>query len=404
MNRDLYLWFIGGCLIVFATFWVEWGAYWVYPLSTGIILFSVSILRKFVSETWYLGLMFWIPAIGMCTWQRQILHLDMMYLTPREGILHLVKLVWQCHQNLWIILAVCSLILIKLERRLYIPMLVLTLTCGINQLLVEDLVKNMYQSAWNQANLDIWLIESLRIISIISVYPVWKKVNRQQKWSLCMVGLLNGWITAPFVALLLWSAPSTTPTLKDLPLSKTELGSLIPSAVPSLNNMQIQLNAQGTTSLQKINWWCDAIVKPNWNTRMRTYAVIEMSASSPLTDLAPYLSNIFSRGISEIGFLQQNPTKHFPPLSKHLQNPIQHWVLDPYPKDTRIGVWENSVIDWHNDVGTQCAVWVNWDTTQQSLSDLYSQLNQHCLKPFGLIIGVPANNWVSPIACSNLGH
>ena len=231
--------------------------------------------------------------------------------------------------------------------------------------------------------------------------PIWKRVTRTEKWSLCLIGLLNGWLTAPMVGLLIWTLPNTTPTLQDLPLSQSELGALIPSAVPSIQNMQVQLDAQGTQVLPKSRWWCDATIKPNWTTRMRTYSVIEMSATTTLHSLKPYLSNILSRGISEIGFLQKNPTEFsIPPLNKHLNNPVQHWVLDPYPPNTRVGVLTDSGIQWRQSEGTQCAVWVGWDTTQQSLSDLHSQLNLECTKPYGLLIGEPSAVWVSPIDCS----
>lgn len=368
-----------------------------------VVLICVYKLGQHVDDRWALSLMVWIPIVGLISWQRQILHMDLAYISPQQGILHISKLIWQSHQLSWSLLIIGSIFLHLFYQSWAWVMTLSTLAHILSGILIDDLVQHLSLERFQEAESSIWMIEGIRWLPLLSIFWLWPNESWIRRLIVLVILSVQLWISTPFVGLLLWSAPVSHPIeLTNLPISKSVLGSTIPSANPLSITFVEQLNSQGTEVLPRAGWWCDSTPKEPWQNRLRAYSVIEMASESSLKTLQPHLPAILHRGISELGVLQRSSTKidgFF--LSKHLEYPVQHWILDPPPEAASIAYWNGHTLQWQRVQSNLCAVWLPWSTTFQQMSDIYQELDTigHCTKPYGVIFGDVQKIWTPPIPC-----
>jgi len=369
-----------------------------------VILLCVYKLGQHVEDRWALSLMVWIPIVGLISWQRQILHMDLAYISPQQGIIHISKLIWQSHDLSWSLLIIGCGFLHLFHKSWAWVLTLSTLAHIVSGFMIEDLVQHLSSERFQEAEWCVWIIESMRLVPFLSIVWLWPNESFIRRMIILVMSALQLWISSPFVGLLLWTAPTTQPNQsKDLlPMSEVLLGSTVPSAHPESDTFLEQLNAQGTETLPRAGWWCDSTPKEPWQNRMRAYAVIEMTADSSLSTLRPHLASILHRGVSELGILHRTSTQLdgvF--LNQHVEFPVQHWLLDPPPETASIAYWDGNIIQWQRVQSNQCAVWIPWSTTIQQVSDIYGQLfaSGNCTKPFGLIFGDTQKIWSPPIPC-----
>ena len=386
-----------------ALYALDWGPYWMYPISMMVILMCIYKLGQHVDDRWTLSLMVWIPIVGLLSWQRQILHMDLAYISPQQGIIHIAKLIWQSHQLSWSLLLIGSAFL-HLFHKAWAWMLTLSLGCHlISGVMIEDLVQHLSMERFQEAEWSILIIEGIRWLPTISIIWLWPNESLIRRLIILVMCTLQLWISAPFVGLLLWSAPATHPIQQgNLPTSEIVLGSTIPSANPLSENFTVELDAQGSGLLPRAGWWCNSTPKIPWQNRLRAYAVIEMDSESTLETLHPHLPEIMNRGISELGILQRTSQRiEGVFLQKHLEYPVQHWLMDPPPETASIAYWDGQTVQWQRVQSEQCAVWIPWSATLQQVTNIYQQLHTsgHCVKPYGVIFGEMQKVWRPPIPC-----
>ena len=228
--------------------YMNWGPYWMYPISMTVIMLCVHKLGQYVDNRWALSIMLWIPVIGLVSWQRQILHLDMGYLSPQLGVIHITKLIWQCHHHAWSLLLIGSVFLHFFDKSWAWIMFLTTLCHVVSGFMIEDLVQHISLGRYQSAEWSIWVIESIRWLPCVGIFWMWNQNTLIKRTMVVMFLLVQVWLTAPFVGLLILSAPRTVPTEQNLPTSAAFLGSTVPVATPSSSNFEAQLNAQGNKS------------------------------------------------------------------------------------------------------------------------------------------------------------
>lgn len=382
----------------------NWGAHWMYPVTLPWIVYWTHVLMLKGVDKWYVSFVLWIPAIGMITWQRAILHLDLQYLKPSEGIEHVLKLIWQNHQHGWALLCAASIGAWFVHRRMCLVLLLIGFANGITQLGTVEILRGFHHGDWNQASRWLVVIEGCRVFGLI---PLWFGIRNRSRQHLKMttifLSLLTLWLTAPFVSLLLWRLPVSTPTVA-IPESMRQLGSMLSPANPTGIEFSNILNKQGTSPLPKARWWCKTESHPGWKDQLHAFALLEMTRSDTLETLAPYLPNIFGRGVTHIGMLTQHNTDHwYPPLNKHLQYPTQHWFLSPPPETTRIAeaVEKSTALNWVREGDEYCTLTVPWDISIQQLSQHHDTLRKEysCIAPIFLSINPIETVWSSPVPC-----
>ena len=381
---------------------LDWGPHWMYAVSVPWIVYWTHLLASKGFDRWYVSFVLWIPALGMITWQRAILHLDMQYLSPAYEIEHFLKLIWQNHQHGWALLTGAMIGAWFIEKRMCLILGLLALGNGVSQGLLVGILQTLTNQEWDRLALYLLSIEFLRWIPL---FPLWWSYTQRpipyQSGTNLILSLLSLWITSPFISLLLWLHPVSMPTI-DLPDGSLGLGGTIPVANPAHTTFLTQLDQQGTTALPKASWWCQTEAKPNWQTETRAFALLELPPTSSLSTLQSTLPHLFVRGISHLGILTKNQNKHwYPPLAKHLDFPVNHWVLSPIPRSVRVLQYNNETLQIERDGNQHCALVTSWDMTIQSLSETYDQLQTEfqCPSPVFLSIAPQTDLWTSPVSC-----
>lgn len=379
----------------------------MYPITLPWIVYWSHILVNKGLPRWYASFLLWIPAIGMITWQRAILHMDFRYLKYSEGLLHPLKLMWQSQHNGWILLLGASIGGWFMHRRMSVVLLLVAIANGFIELGMTDIIRSMDAKNWTRTSL--WLI-SVECARWIPLWLLWHKISQRKQRTPYLISttlflsLLALWVCGPFISLLIWSQPVSVPTIK-VPQSNTSLGMSLPIANPYNGNFDKVLDAQGTTSLPKANWWCRTEAKPNWSTQHRAFAGIELVGDSTFVDLKPHLLEIFQRGITHVGLLTTARDTHwYPPLAKHLRYPSRHWYLTPPPNTARIAKIEpDHSIEWLRQGDDHCALLITWDQTISSAVVSHDELvfDHQCKANIFLVLtdSQEQTEWTPPIPC-----
>ena len=380
----------------------------MYPVTLPWIVYWSHILVNKGLPRWYASFLLWIPAIGMITWQRAILHLDFRYLKYSEGLLHPLKLMWQSQQNGWILLLGASIGAWFMHRRMSVILLLVAVANGLTQIGLTDIIRSIEHKRWTETS--IWLL-SIECIRWIPLWLLWHNIRKRQAnipyvfSTTLFMSLLALWVCGPFVSLLLWFQPVSTPTIQ-VPLSQLSLGMSLPMANPQSPNFVKELNAQGTTPLPKASWWCNTEAKSNWSTQHRAFAGIEMPGEATLRDIEPHLfKKIFQRGITHMGWLTKAKDKHwYPPLAKHLRYPGVHWYLTPPPNTARIAtIGDEGSVEWIRQGDDHCALLTSWEETIESAVSNHNSLvrDHHCESTIFLVLtdSQEQTEWIPPIPC-----
>ena len=382
----------------------------MYPITLPWIVYWAHILISKGLPRWYAAFLPWIPAIGMITWQRAILHMDFRYLKPSEGILHPLKLMWQSQQNGWLLLLAAAIGAWFMHRRMSVVLVLVALANGATEIAITDVVHSLHRKNWTQASL--WLI-GIECVRWLPLLILWHRIGQRRdripylSSTTCLISLVALWLSGPFVSLLIWFQPAAQPTIA-VPTTKTNLGMTLSIANPTNPEFATQLATQGSTPLPKANWWCRTVAKPNWKTQHRAFSGIELTADSDFLDLKPHLFEMFRRGITHIGLLTESiEHQWYPPLSKHLRYPALHWYMTPPPSTARIAVFDaKGAISWIRDGDTHCALALSWETTIQEAVDAHYKLTttHQCEANIFLSIAKSPHHqfeWEPPIACPN---
>ena len=380
----------------------------MYPITLPWIVYWSYVLIGKNLPRWYASFLPWIPAIGMITWQRAILHLDLKYLDHSEGILHPLKLMWQSQQNGWILLLGASIGTWFMDRRMSLILLCVTLGNGITEMALTTVVQSLHTKKWTQASLWLFGIECVRWLPLVFF---WHNINQRRKdtkylsSTTILMSLIALWISGPFVSLLIWAHPTSQPST-NVPSSLPALGMTLPVANPMSPNFASQLNAQGSTPLPKASWWCNTEAKPNWKSQHRAFTGIELPADLKLKDLRPHLFEIFQRGITHVGVLTKTTDSHwYPPLSKHLRYPVLNWYMTPPPTTARIAVIDTEgAIEWLRNGDTHCTLSLSWENTIRDATNAHQLLvREHQCAP-NIFLSITASprqqiKWEPPIPC-----
>ena len=386
----------------------DWGAHWMYPITLPWIVYWAHILITKGMPRWYASFLVWIPAIGMITWQRAILHLDLRYLKASEGILHPLKLMWQSQQNGWMLLLGATIGAWFMNKRMSFALILVALGNGFTEIALTNILRGLHNGEWTQTSL--WLI-SIEIIRWVPLYFLWQRFDTRRNTlpylgsTSVFLSIVTLWLSGPLVSLLLWFQPNSKPTIP-VPETTLSLGMTIPIANPLDIHFEKQLNAQGTTQLPKASWWCRPEAKPNWETQHRAFAAIELDRASTLETIQPHIYEIFRRGITQVGMLSKSTKSHwYPPLAKHLEYPGIHWYVSPPPTSSRmVSLKQDQSLEWIRNGNDHCALQASWQTSIQHLTDTYGTLvDQHqCQPPIFLSISHNPNSeseWNPPIPC-----
>ncbi len=380
----------------------NWGAHWMYPISLPWIVYWTHLLVVKGLNRWYVSFLLWIPAVGMITWQRAILHLDTHYLAPSEGIVHLLKLIWQSQHHGWSLLLGGAIAAWYIHRRMAFALGSIAIANGLSEIGIAEIVRNMNKQNWNVVST--WLI-SIEVFRVAGLLVLFQDLSTRTlriphlRLTSIFLGVLSVWLSAPFISLLLLFLPVAQPS-NQVPTSRVNIGTLLPLANPTSPDFTTVLNAQGSTELPKAGWWCNREAKPNWKTERRAFAALELSSDATLQDLHPSLDTIFQRGISHIAFVTKAPNMHwYPPLNKHLEYPMHHWILSPPPSSTTVFVATNVQLTKVREGSEYCTIETTWDTTVGMLSEQYNALQSECTTPIFLSIEPISTGWVSPIPC-----
>ena len=380
----------------------------MYPITLPWIVYWAHILITKGMPRWYAAFLVWIPAIGMVTWQRAILHLDLRYLKTAEGIVHPLKLMWQSQQNGWILLLGGAIGAWFMNKRMSFALVLVALGNGFAQLALTNILRGLYNGEWTQASL---LLIAIEIIRWTPLYFLWQRFATRQGTlpylgsTTIFLSIVTLWLSAPFVSLLLWFHPSSIPTVP-VPENTPSLGMTAPIANPLHDRFAEQLDSQGSTPLPKASWWCQNEAKVNWKTQHRAFAAVELPKTVTLAKLRPHIYEVFRRGITHIGMLSQSTEPHwYPPLAKHIEYPGIHWYLSPPPTSARMATLENGLnIQWVRDGNDYCSLHTSWDTSIQHLTDAHRILQDkhQCQPPIFLSMSNSSKaptEWHPPIPC-----
>ncbi len=381
----------------------NWGAHWMYPISLPWIVYWTHLLVVKGLNRWYVSFLLWIPAVGMITWQRAILHLDTHYLSPSEGIVHLLKLMWQSQHHGWSLLLGGAIAAWFIHKRMAFVLGSVAMANGLSEIGLAEILYNINTQDWNVVSTWLISIEFLRVAGLVVLF---KDLSTRAlriphlKLTSVFLGILSLWLTAPFVSVLLWYSPVGSPSIQ-VPDSTLNIGTLLPLATPMSTNFEQTLDAQGSTELPKAGWWCHREAKPNWMTERRAFAALEVATDNTLQDIQPHLGPIFRRGISHIAFVTTATTTHwYPPFGKHLAFPMHHWILSPPPTSTTVFSMAEGKLNKVREGNEHCTVETHWSTTLENLSRHYLDLQTYCTTPIFLSIEPNSTGWVSPVPCS----
>lgn len=356
----------------------EWGAHWMYPITLPWIVYWAHILVAKGLPRWYASFLPWIPALGMITWQRAILHLDLRYLKHSEGIIHPLKLMWQNQQNGWILLLGGAVGAWFIHRRMALVLALLAVANGVIEIALTDILHSLHQKNWTETSLWLLGIEGVRWTPLVLLWYNIKQRSKSTPYlpsTTLLMSLLALWLSGPFVSLLIWVHPAAKPTTQ-VPTTAPSLGMTLPIANPMGPSFASQLDLQGSTPLPKASWWCTTNAKPNWESQHRAFSGIELPAEATFAELKPHLFEIFRRGISHIGLLSESDVVHwYPPLAKHLRYPALHWYMTPPPSTARLAILDESgSIEWIRQGDAHCALTVSWKNTIQETAAAHLRL------------------------------
>ena len=351
----------------------------MYPVTLPWIVYWAHILIKKSLPRWYASFLPWIPAVGMITWQRAILHLDLQYLAPSEGIVHPLKLMWQSQHNGWLLLLGGAVGTWFMHRRMSIILLLVATVNGITELAITQVLQSTRErldAGWSMA---LWN----RMCSMDAIGSFWHNINKRRTHTpyllstTLLMSLITLWMSGPFVSLLIWSPPlfNTQYCRSNIRTVSWYDSTHCKSYVARFCNTT---NYTRQYSTPQTSWWCRRDAKPNWESQQRAFAGIEYHRSLHSRDLQPHLFEIFQRGITHIGLLTVSTHTHwYPPLAKHLQYPVLHWYMTPPPSTARLAVLNTTgSIEWVRDGDEHCAITLSWENTIQEAADAYHSLIQ----------------------------
>ena len=372
-----------------------------FLITTPLIIFLSSWLalhsnKEIARDT--AAFAFFFPVIGFIAWKREFLNLDLEYLQKDITILELLWLTRNLliDTNLFILSIAFPFLSMAKQMRMFYWGIIgsSSVALGCVHLSYVYLIHNdIYLSS-----LFVLGTEFSRLIVIIFTVRVFQQVSsRKIKLFTLLFSMVSMWISSPSLTLYL-NKISFSEAHHDAPQAEEALGYTQKSIDPFSPTFKFDLDNQAAKTVSENDWWCDS--RPRAPQFPRLNIALSLSKSIYLSDIQKELSEIFSRGITQIGLLGQvKTTKALPPLNRHTQNPTISWKFDPPPPSARRGYIDDNQLVWEHSVPTKnCQIWISWQTKVDLLFQVGEEAQKECQNLF-LILSKPSENWVPPILC-----
>ena len=390
---------------------IKWFGLKSFVYSFPVIIFCVGLISKKIDKpisrtAGALG--FLIPVIGYSAWKNAIIRMDSQYLALQTGAQQQLTLLKGGIEGTFVLLLATTVATFLWKAPKMGSLFLCALACltGCHYFLDNAIFEIWHGDPRLAAKLSL-SSELIRLIPMLFSVILCYKSPKYTRWLLIVAGIISAWMVCPPITAQLSKLP-VAEGHPNGPTGTIGLGISTTAANPQSKTFAEELNAQGTSPIPSLQWWCNTKNRPGWKKNNRAVAGISPPANYTIEDLWTKLPQIFHRGITYLAIVGSTEERTVPPLNKHVKYPAVRFFLDPPPPDSTFGILKDGRIEWSKplkDNPEACAVWATKRTTMQELFSLaqhYAAPGKQCAHKFFLLFGSPEQDislWRSPIKC-----